>query len=326
MAFRALVTEKSADGEISSSVQMIGETQLPEGEVIVSVEWAGFNYKDALCLTGKGGLVRHYPHVGGIDFAGRVVESHDHRYHPGQAVILTGWRVGETHWGGFAERARVKADWLVPMPKKFSAREAMCLGTAGLTAMMAINRLKADGLTPASGDVLVTGAGGGVGSIAVYLLSRLGHRVVAVSGRPELAQHLIRLGAQEVLTRDEFAGPDKKALESARWAGVIDPVGGPMLGRILKQVAYDGAVALVGNAGGINWEGSVIPFILRGITLYGIDSVMQPYAARVSGWDRLADLFDSVVYSGMVKEIGLDALPWAADEILNGRIKGRVIV
>jgi acrylyl-CoA reductase (NADPH) len=326
MAFRALVTDKAKDGTVSSSVQMIGESQLPEGNVLVSVEWAGFNYKDGLCLTGQGGLVREYPHVAGIDFAGRVVESSDVRYHPGQAVILTGWRVGEAHWGGFAERARVNADWLVPMPRKLSPHNSMVLGTAGLTAMLAVNKLKNDGLAPGDGEVLVTGAGGGVGSLAVFLLSRLGYHVAAVTGRPELAETLKKLGATSIVPRDELTKPSKKVLESGRWSGVVDAVGGPMLGRILKQVNYDGSVALIGNAGGAEYSASVIPFILRGITVFGIDSVMQPYAKRVSAWDRLADLFVPAAYAGLVEDIGLDAVPAAARDILAGKIRGRVVV
>lgn len=326
MAFRALVSDKAKDGTVSSSIQMIGDTQLPEGNVLVAVEWAGFNYKDGLCLTGQGDLVRDYPHVGGIDFAGRVVESSDHRYHPGQAVILTGWRVGETHWGGFAERARVDADWLVPMPRKLSTHVSMILGTAGLTAMLAINKLKNDGLAPSGGEVLVTGAGGGVGSLAVFLLSRLGYRVAAVTGRPELAELLEKLGATRIVPREEFTEPTKKPLESAQWAGVVDAVGGPMLSRILKQVAPNGSVALIGNAGGADFEASVIPFILRGITVFGIDSATQPYAKRVSAWDRLADLFVPSAYAGLIEDIGLEAVPEAAAAILKGRVKGRLVV
>jgi acrylyl-CoA reductase (NADPH) len=326
MGFRALVTRKGADGGIESVVEDVGDGQLPEGNVLVGIDWAGFNYKDALCLTGKSGLVRTYPHVGGIDFAGRVIESQDERYHPGQGVILTGWRVGETRWGGFAARARVMADWLVPLPKKLSTRDAMALGTAGLTAMLAINRLKSDGLTAGRGEVLVTGAGGGVGSIAVLLLAMLGYKVVAVSGRPELAEHLQRLGAVEIVGRDAVITRSGKGLDHEEWAGAIDTVGGEMLAELLKKMQRDGGVAAVGNAGGIAFEGSVLPFILRGVTLFGIDSVVQPFEARQAAWERLADLFVPTAYAGWVEEVELDAVPAIAQRILKGQVRGRVIV
>lgn len=323
--FRALLTEKSDAGEISSKVVEL-EEGLPEGNVLVGVEWAGFNYKDGLCLTGQGGLVRNYPHVAGIDFAGRVIESADRRYHPGQAVLLTGWRVGEAHWGGFSTRARVNADWLVPLPQKLSTHDAMVLGTAGLTAKLAITKLKGGGLTPDKGEVLVTGAGGGVGSLAVMLLARLGYKVVAVSGRPETVEALKHLGADSVVPREEITGGPEKILESARWAGVIDNVGGPMLARVLKQVKPGGGVASIGNAGGAEFDGSVIPFILRGITLYGIDSVMQPYDVRVAAWDQLQDLYLPALYAEMIEDIGLADIPDAAKRILSGGVKGRVVV
>ena len=326
MGFRALVTRKGADGGIESVVEDVGDGQLPEGNVLVGIDWAGFNYKDALCLTGKGGLVRTYPHVGGIDFAGRVIESQDERYHPGQGVILTGWRIGETRWGGFAARARVMADWLVPLPKKLSTRDAMALGTAGLTAMLAINRLKSDGLTAGRGEVLVTGAGGGVGSIAVLLLTMLGYNVVVVSGRPELAEHLQRLGAVEIVGRDAVITRSGKGLDHEQWAGAIDTVGGEMLAELLKKMQRDGGVAAVGNAGGIAFEGSVLPFILRGVTLFGIDSVVQPFEARQAAWERLADLFVPTAYAGWVEEVELDAVPAIAQRILKGQVRGRVIV
>ena len=326
MSFRALVTQKGADGQISSAVEDLDEPRLPEGNVLVGVEWAGFNYKDALCLTGKGGLVRAYPHVGGVDFAGRVIESQDHRYQPGQGVILTGWRVGETRWGGFAGRASVMADWLVPLPKGLSTRGAMVLGTAGLTAMLAINRLKSDGLTAAPGEVLVTGAGGGVGSMAVHLLARLGHEVVAVSGRPQLLEPLKKLGAAQVIGREAVITRSGKGLDREQWAGAIDNVGGEMLAELLKKMARDGGVAAVGNAGGVAFEGSVLPFILRGVTLFGIDSVMQSFEAREAAWDRLADLFVPAAYADWVEETDLAALPAVAERILKGQVRGRIIV
>jgi acrylyl-CoA reductase (NADPH) len=323
--FEALVTRRAADGRVTCAVESIAEGALPEGNVLVEIEWAGFNYKDALVLSGRGGLVKTHPHIGGIDFSGRVAESDDPRYRVGQGVILTGWRVGELRWGGFAQKARVAADMLVPLPKGLSTRDAMVLGTAGLTAMLAINRLKSDGLAT-DGEVLVTGAGGGVGSIAVLLLSRLGHQVVAVSGRPELAEPLEKLGASRVIGREAVMTQSGKGLDKEQWAGAIDNVGGPMLAELLKKIARDGGVAAVGNAGGIAFEGSVLPFILRGVSLFGIDSVMQPHEARVAAWDRLSTLFVPAAYASWVEEIGLAELPGAAERILKGGVRGRIII
>lgn len=326
MTFRALLTERAEDGTVSSSVQVLDDPRLPEGDVTVDIEWAGLNYKDGLCLTGQGGLVRTYPHVAGIDFAGRVRESHDFRFRVGDAVVLTGWRVGEAHWGGFAERARVKADWLVPLPPMLSMRDAMIMGTAGLTAMLAINRLEAEDITPANGEVLVTGAAGGVGSIAISMLKRLGYTVTALSGRPQHAEMLKALGAANVLDRSEFLAQPDKPLESARFAAAIDCVGGDVLGKLLRQIAYGGVVASLGNAAGIGLNTNVLPFILRGVTLAGIDSVMQPFDARVAAWTRLASLFDFSAYADNVEEVGLNALPKKAAQILKGEVKGRVLV
>lgn len=326
MSFRALVTNKDAEGKVNSAVETLDDAALPQGEVTVDIEWAGLNYKDGLCLTGGGALVRAYPHVAGIDFAGTVRDSSDHRYAAGDKVVLTGWRVGETHWGGYAERARVRADWLVPLPAGLSARDAMVVGTAGLTAMLAIDRLEQAGLKTDAGPVLVTGASGGVGSIATALLSRLGYAVTALSGRPDNAGALTDLGASTVLDRAEFLGQPDKPLESASYAAAIDNVGGKVLGKLLKQIKYGGAVASIGNAGGIGLETNVLPFILRGVTLIGIDSVMQPFATRVAAWRRIADTFDLNAYGEMVREIGLEELPGAAAEILAGQVRGRVIV
>jgi acrylyl-CoA reductase (NADPH) len=324
--FRALVTRKSADGAIGSAIETLPDEALPAGDVLVGIEWSGLNYKDALCLTGRGGLVRTYPHIAGIDFAGRVLDSADERYRPGQPVVLTGWHVGERHWGGFAERARVSGDWLVPLPRGLSTRDAMVIGTAGLTAMLAANRLKSDGLRPEQGEVLVTGAGGGVGSIAVLLMSRLGHQVVAVTGRPAMAERLMLSGASRVVGRDAVITQSGKPLDHEQWAGAIDTVGGAMLAELLKKLERDGAVAALGNAGGVAFEGNVLPFILRGVTLFGIDSVVQPYAARVAAWERLATLFVPGAYAPWVTELPLGALPEAAARILKGGVAGRVIV
>jgi acrylyl-CoA reductase (NADPH) len=326
MSFRALLTERDAEGKVSSSVQQVDDARLPEGNMTVDIEWAGLNYKDGLCLTGGGGLVRTYPHVAGVDFAGTVRESHDERYRAGDQVVLTGWRVGEIHWGGFAERARVNADWLVPLPKGLSTRDAMIVGTAGLTAMLAIDRLEVGGLRPASGEVLVTGAAGGVGSIATAMLARLGYEVAALSGRPQHADALKALGAANVLERDGFLAQPDKPLESARFAAAVDNVGGKVLGKLLKQMKYGATVASIGNAGGIELATNVLPFILRGVSLAGIDSVMQPYATRVAAWERIAATFDLAAYGALVREIGLADLPDAARQILAGEVRGRVIV
>lgn len=326
MSFRALVTDKDAKGVVSSEVTSLQEVSLPEGDVLVAVEWAGLNYKDALCLNGLGNLVKTYPHVAGIDFAGRVVESSNAKFHPGQAVVLTGWRVGETHWGGYAQRARVKADWLVALPRKLSTRNAMVLGTAGLTAMLAINKLKAEGIAVNDGEILVTGAGGGVGSIAVMLLARLGYKVTAVTGREELAQQLIRIGANEVIPRSQVMTESGRVLDKERWIGAMDPVGGPMLAEVLKKMRYGGVVTVIGAAGGADLPASVIPFILRGVSLIGIDSVMQPYEARVAAWDRLSALFVPTAYEPFIKEARLADLPELSKTILKGGVAGRVVV
>lgn len=326
MSFEALVTSKGDDGKVSSRVETLDTDRLPEGNVTVDVEWADLNYKDGLCLSGAGGLVRTYPHVAGIDFAGTVAESADGRYAPGDKVLLTGWRVGETHWGGYAQRARVNADWLVPLPDGLSSRDVMVVGTAGLTAMLAVDRLETLGLTPGAGEVLVTGAAGGVGSIAISILARLGYKAVALSGRPEHADAIKQLGAAEIIGRDDFLAQPDKPLESARWAGLIDNVGGKILAKALKQMKYGGIATAIGNAGGIGLDVNVLPFILRGVTLSGIDSVMQPFDNRVSAWKRIAESFDIGSYGALVEEIGLAQLPEAAEKILAGQVRGRTIV
>jgi acrylyl-CoA reductase (NADPH) len=325
--FRALVVEKDDEGKTHASVQEVDESRLPEGEVTVAVEYSTVNYKDGLCIGPGGGLVRHYPHVPGIDFAGTVEASTDDRYRPGDRVVLTGWRVGEAHWGGYATRARVKADWLVPLPEGLDARQAMAVGTAGLTAMLAVIALERHGLAPGQGPVLVTGAAGGVGSVAVALLAALGHEVAAVTGRPEQAEYLRGLGATEIVDRGEFAEVTKKPLESERWAGCVDAVAGAMLGRVLKQMKYGTSVAAIGLAGGAAIEGALItPFILRGVNLLGIDSVMKPYADRVEAWGRIARDLPMEKLEAMVEPARLDDLPELGRKILKGQVRGRVVV
>lgn len=327
MTFRALLVEKGEDGTISATVQELADDRLPDGEVTVAVEYSTLNYKDGLCITGKGGLVRSFPHVPGIDFAGTVEASADPRFRPGDQVVLTGWRVGETWWGGYATRARVKGDWLVPLPKALTPREAMAIGTAGLTAMLAVIALEKAGVSPPRGEVLVTGAAGGVGSVAVAILARLGYRVAAVTGRPEAAAYLRELGADTIVDRAEFAEASTKPLESERWAGAIDSVGGDMLMRILKQVKYDGAVASIGLAGGAPIPSfTVIPFILRGVSLLGIDSVMRPRDERRDAWSRIATDLPLDKLDDMVSEHGLADLPQLAPAVLDGKVRGRVVI
>jgi acrylyl-CoA reductase (NADPH) len=324
--FKALVVEKDADGQTSASVQDLGEERLPEGDVTVAVEYSTLNYKDGLCIGPGGGLVRAYPHVPGIDFAGVVETSDDSRYAPGDKVVLTGWRVGEAHWGGYAEKARVKADWLVPLPDGLSTRQAMAVGTAGFTAMLAVMALEDHNVTPASGPVLVTGAAGGVGSVATAILAKLGYEVAAVTGRPETADYLTGLGATRIVPRADLAETVKRPLEAETWAGCVDAVGGAMLARVLGQMKYGGSVAAVGLAGGAALPATVIPFLLRAVNLLGIDSVMRPHADRLRAWSRIASDLPMDHLEAMVQPAGLSDLPDLGKAILSGNIKGRVVV
>ena len=296
MGFNALIVDKAEDGTISQSVQEIGVDRLPEGDVIVDVEYSTLNYKDGLCLTGNGGLVRNYPHVPGIDYAGTVAESSDDRYKAGDKVVLTGWRVGEVMWGGYAQKARVPADYLVPLPDGLTTRQAMAIGTAGFTSMLSVMALEAHGLKNIGGPVLVTGAAGGVGSVAVEILANLGYEVAAVTGRPEQADYLKSLGATTIVPREELAEPSGKPLERETWSGCVDAVGGPMLAKVLTQMKYGGSVAAVGLAGGAKLPATVIPFLLRGVNLLGIDSVMQPYDNRLVAWKRLLSMKGSISF------------------------------
>lgn len=323
--FKALVVEKDDNGT-HAKLQELDENQLPEGDVTVAVSHSTLNYKDGLCLGPGGGLVRSYPHVPGIDFAGTVESSDDPRYAPGDAVVLTGWRVGENRWGGYAEKARVKADWLVPLPDGLTPRQAMAIGTAGFTAMLAVMALEDHGLTPDQGDVLVTGATGGVGSVATAILSNLGYQVAAVTGKPTEHAYLENLGAARIIPRDDLAETVKRPLESESWAGCIDAVGGPMLARVLGQLKYGASAAAVGLAGGAQLPTTVIPFLLRGVNLLGIDSVMQPYEARTRAWARLARDLPMDKIDPMIQPATLDDLPDLGAKILNGQIKGRVLV
>ncbi|MFU8882060.1 MAG: acryloyl-CoA reductase [Rhodobacterales bacterium] len=324
--FNALVVNKDEDGKTSAAVQQISEADLPQAEVTVAVEYSTVNYKDGLCIGPGGGLVRNYPHVPGIDFAGTVETSDDPRYSPGDKVVLTGWRVGEAHWGGYSQKARVRADWLVPLPQGLSTRQAMAVGTAGLTAMLAVMALEDHGLEPGHGEVLVTGAAGGVGSVAVAILAALGHDVAGVTGRPETEDYLRGLGATRIVPRAELAETVKRPLESETWTGCVDAVGGPMLARVLGQMKYGASVAAVGLAGGASLPATVIPFLLRGVNLLGIDSVLQPYDNRLRAWGRLARDLPMDKLEAMIQPATLADLPELGAEILRGQVRGRVVI
>ncbi len=326
MSFNAVLVTKDDAGKTHAAVTQITEDQLPAGEVTVAVEYSTVNYKDGLCIGPGGGLVRNYPHVPGIDFAGTVEASDDPRYTPGDKVVLTGWRVGEAHWGGYAQKARVKADWLVPLPEGLSTRQAMAVGTAGFTAMLAVMALEDHGLKPGNGPVLVTGAAGGVGSVAVALLAALGHEVAAVTGRPETESYLRGLGASQIVPRADIAETVKRPLESETWAGCVDAVGGAMLARVLGQMQYGASVAAVGLAGGAGLPATVVPFLLRGVNLLGIDSVMQPYDNRIRAWDRIARDLPMDKLDAMIRPATLADLPQLGADILQGQVQGRVVV
>jgi acrylyl-CoA reductase (NADPH) len=324
--FRALVVEREAGGATHAAVRELPDDRLPAGDVTVAVEYSTLNYKDGLCLGSGGGLVRTWPHVPGIDFAGTVESSDDARYAPGDRVVLTGWRVGEVHWGGYATRARVRADWLVPLPAGLSTQAAMAVGTAGFTAMLALNALEDHGLRPDQDEVLITGAAGGVGSVAVALLSHLGYSVAAVTGRAEAEAYLRSLGATRIVPRADLADPPARPLESETWAGCIDSVGGAMLARVLSQMKMNASVAAVGLAGGAALPTSVIPFILRGVNLLGINSVFVPYAARLRAWERIAQDLPLDRLRAMTRVVGLADLPALGQAILKGEVQGRVVV
>ncbi|MEM6939152.1 MAG: acryloyl-CoA reductase [Pseudomonadota bacterium] len=322
--FNALMVTKDEEGKTSAAVTEIVEDQLPAGDVTVAVEYSTVNYKDGLCIGPGGGLVRSYPHVPGIDFAGTVEASEDDRYGPGDKVVLTGWRVGEAHWGGYAQKARVKADWLVPLPQSLDTRQAMAVGTAGFTAMLAVMALEDHGIK--SGPVLVTGAAGGVGSVATAILGKLGHEVAAVTGRPETADYLKDLGASQIVAREEINETTKRPLEGETWGGCVDAVGGAMLARAWGQMQYGASVAAVGLAGGAALPATVIPFLLRGVNLLGIDSVMQPYNNRLRAWERIAKDLPMDKLEAMVHPATLSDLPGLGADILKGQVKGRVVV
>ena len=323
--FRALVLYEEG-GKVVPRIESVDKDRLPPGEVTVAVECSTLNYKDGMILQGIGRLVRNYPHVPGVDFAGTVEHSDSPEFKPGDPVILTGWRVGETQWGGYAEKARVRASYLVRRPEGLSARQAMAIGTAGFTAMLAVIALERHGLKPGAGDVLVTGAAGGVGSVAVALLSWLGHRVIASTGRPEQRDYLTELGAADLIDRAALAGKPPRPLDAERWAGAIDAVGGTTLATILTQLKYRASVAACGLAGGSDLPATMIPFLLRGVNLLGIDSVMCPRDERIEAWHRVVRDLPLDKLDRMTETVPLSALPGLASKILGGEIRGRIVV
>ncbi|ODT20363.1 MAG: acryloyl-CoA reductase [Kaistia sp. SCN 65-12] len=326
MTFRALVLSQGADRKVSGAVETLPEEKLPAGDVTVAIDYSTLNYKDGLVLTTGGGLVKTWPHVGGIDFAGTVEKSDHAGFKAGDKVVLNGWRVGELHWGGYATKARVKGDWLVKLPATISSKRAMAIGTAGYTSMLCVMALEKHGIKPASGEILVTGAAGGVGSVAVAILGKLGYNVVAATGRPQEGDYLKSLGATTILDRKELTEAPDRPLLSERFAGVVDTVSGVMFAKALAQVKYGGAAAVCGLAAGPSFPGSILPFILRGVSVYGIDSVMLPKGPREEAWKRLGTDLPLDKLDSTVSEAGLSDLMALAPKILKGEVRGRVVV
>lgn len=322
--FRALVVDQR-DGAHVAEITELPTEALPAGDVTISVACSSLNYKDGLCVTGQGKVARSFPMVPGIDLAGTVVESKSPLYQPGNAVVLTGWGIGERQWGGYAALARARPEWLVPLPEGLTLRQAMGIGTAGFTAMLAVMAIEEAGLRPGEREVLVTGASGGVGGIAVAILARLGHNVTAATGRPEHADYLRSLGARQVIGREELARPGRP-MEAERWAGAVDTVGGDVLAGAIRATAYYGAIAACGNAGGAALSTTVFPFILRGVRLLGIESVMCPPERRRAAWVRLARDLPRDLLDGMIRTARLDDVPALSQQIVAGQVRGRVVV
>ncbi|ADU98344.1 oxidoreductase [Alicycliphilus denitrificans] len=323
--FKALLLTQPAPRETHAECVEIDESRLPEGTVRVAVSHSTLNYKDALAITGRSPVVRQFPMVPGIDFAGTVIDSEDERFRPGDAVLLNGWGVGETHWGGLAQQARVNGDWLIRRPEAFSAQDVMAIGTAGYTAMLCVMALQDRGVAPADGPVLVTGANGGVGSIAVALLARLGFEVHASTGRPEQAAHLQALGAAQIVERGSLDAPGKP-LQKERWAAAVDSVGSHTLANVCASVRYGGCVAACGLAQGMDLPATVAPFILRGVSLLGIDSVYAPVQRRERAWQRLAQELPREVLQRNTEVAGLADVVALAPRLLAGQVRGRVVV
>ena len=322
--FKAIVIN-NIDDTYSASLQTLNHSDLPEHEVMLDVLYSTLNYKDGLAITGKGPVVRSFPMVPGIDLVGKVTASNSNEFNKEQLVLLNGFGVGEKHWGGLAQQASLKDEWLIPLPDSLTAKQAMQIGTAGYTAMLSIIALEKQGITPASGDILVTGANGGVGSFAVYLLNLLGYTVVAATGRVDQSEHLKQLGAAQVIDRAELSSPGKP-LAKERFAGAIDSVGSHTLANICASLKYGGVVTACGLAQGMDFPASVAPFILRGISLIGIDSVMRPKIDRIQAWQRLGELVEQNYLDKISTEIGLDEVVSAANELMAGNIRGRVVV
>ncbi|CCN72747.1 MULTISPECIES: MDR family oxidoreductase [Vibrio] len=323
--FQALVLNQE-DKKTIATIESLDDSQLPEGDVVIEVDYSSLNYKDGLAITGKGKIIRQFPMVPGIDLAGTVLSSSDERYQNGDQVVLTGWGVGENHWGGMAQKASLKADWLVPLPKGLSSKQAMMVGTAGLTAMLCVQAILDGGVKPEDGEILVTGASGGVGSVAINLLSVLGYKVAAVSGRVEENGPLLeKLGAARVIERSEFEEP-ARPLEKQIWAGAIDTVGSKMLAKVLAQMDYNSTVAACGLAGGFDLPTTVMPFILRNVRLQGVDSVYCPYEKRVAAWEKLTELLPESYYEQACTEVTLNDAAKYAEDITNGQVTGRVVI
>lgn len=323
--FKALVLEQQ-DGTVTPTLQQLSPEALPAGDVLVAVAYSSLNYKDGLAVTNRGKIVRSYPMVPGIDFAGTVVESHAPQYTPGDEVVLTGWGVGETHWGGLAQMARVKADWLVPLPKGLTMVQAMGIGTAGMTAMLSVMALEEHGMHPEGREVVVTGASGGVGSVAIAVLCQRGYAVVASTGKTHMYEYLREIGAHEFLSREDLAAPSKRPLESVRWGGAIDTVGGDTLAGVLRCLDYGCSAAVCGLAGGFHLNTTVMPFILRGVNILGIDSVSCPLPRRLEAWKRLSADLPCKYLNKMIQVVALDEVPRMADDITQGKLHGRIVV
>ena len=323
--FKGLVVDQH-EGQVQAAIRQISKESLPQGDVVVAVAYSDLNYKDGLAVTGKARVIRSYPMVPGIDFAGTVEESHSPDFKPGDQVILTGWEVGERYWGGYAQRARVRADWLVPLPAGLSVKQAMGIGTAGFTAMLCVMALEEHGLTPSEREVVVTGASGGVGSIAVAVLAKRGYNVVAATGRAEEQAYLKELGARAIIDRNVLSAPSTRPLESERWGGAVDAVGGETLAGLLRSMAAGTSVAACGNAGGVALQTTVLPFILRGVNVLGINSVFVPQPRRREAWERLVRDLPLDLLDRMIQVVPLEAVPDLSNEILKGHIRGRVVV
>jgi len=322
--FKALLVEKDEHG-CQANIRELAESSLPEGDVTVDIEYSTLNYKDALAITGKGSIVRAFPMVPGIDFSGLVQSSNHRDFKPGDRVVLNGWGVGEQHWGGLGQKAKVRGDWLVHLPASITSRQAMMIGTAGYTAMLSVMALERYGITPGNGDVLVTGANGGVGSIAIMLLKKLGYRVIAATGRLNETSHLEKLGAAEIIDRALLSQPGKP-LQRERWAAAIDSVGSHTLANVCAATKADGAVAACGMAQGLDFPASVASFILRGVALLGINSVTRPKSQRIEAWGRLSTLLTESALEIMASTIGLNEVVATAGKLLDGQVRGRVVV